>query len=331
MPPVADPLRPAARIQGLSLIYPGGVLGLERLDLEIRRGETTALLGPNGSGKSTLLKLLAAGLRPTRGTLEVLPELVASPAVKRARIGYVSQEPALDPEMSGFETLSLFAALHCVPRRRRAARIAEIIEKFQMTEQRRRPIATYSGGVRRRLHLALAILPDPDLLLLDEPTTHLDPQARALIWALVDELRNTGRTVVVATHDLADVPPHCQRAIILNRGAIIADDSPRQLAAVHGGPRTVLRLDAPVERPEEVQKSLQVLPGVRGVRILADEVVVETSAGARVQGPLLEALSRLGLEVREMNFYGTDLASAYFALTGHPPGHPPTPAAERAD
>jgi len=231
---------PAARARGVGHRF-DGTAALSGVDLELARGGITALIGANGSGKTTLLRILAGILEPSAGEVEVLG--VPRPARcgrrerrdLRRRASYVSQHPALDPEMTGAEILRLAAALYGVPRRRRRRQMAELAVGFGVDSHLSRRVSTWSGGLRRRLHLAAGMIHDPDLLLLDEPSAGLDPEGRRLLWADLAARAARGKAVAIVTHDLAAAERHAETVAILDRGAVVAAGSPEELLAVPGG------------------------------------------------------------------------------------------------
>ncbi len=231
---------PAARARGVGHRF-GGTTALAGVDLELRRGRITALVGANGSGKTTLLRILAGILEPENGEVEVLE--IARPArsgggarrALRRRVSYVSQDPALDPEMTGGEILALVAALYGVPRGRRRAQVVELAAAFGVESHLSRRVGAWSGGLRRRLHLALGMIHDPDLLLLDEPTAGLDPEGRRLLWEDLSARAARGRAVAIVTHDLAAAERHAGTVAILDRGALVAAGSPAEILVVDGG------------------------------------------------------------------------------------------------
>lgn len=235
-----DPGGPAVRTRGVGHRF-GGTTALAGVDLELPRGGITALVGANGSGKTTLLRILAGILEPAAGEVEVLG--VRRPArsglrVRRdlcRRASYVSQDPALDPEMTGDEILSLAATLYGVRRRGRRRRVAELAAGFGVDTHLSRRVSTWSGGLRRRLHLAVGVIHDPELLLLDEPTAGLDPEGRRLLWEDLEARAERGRAVAVVTHDLAAAARHAAKIVILDRGAVVAAGSPQELLIVNGG------------------------------------------------------------------------------------------------
>ncbi len=203
----------------------GAIAALSDLDLDLPRGTVTALLGPNGAGKSTLLRLLAGCLAPSGGTISVLGVDDPAKAGRAARnalrrgAGFVPQDLALDPEMTGRETLDLIAALHAVPRTRRPERIEEIAAAFGIEKPLDRPVATWSGGQKRRLHLAAGMIHDPALLLLDEPTAGLDTEGTAMLWAELARRAERGVSVVISTHDHAAAEA-ADRIVVLEAGRL---------------------------------------------------------------------------------------------------------------
>lgn len=195
---------------------------LKGVDLEISKGRLVALAGANGSGKTTLLRLLAGDLRPDAGEARVFGE---DPAAKspdlRRRMVYLSQSLALDPEMTSRETLRLFASLAGQKQRGREARLLELAETFDLGEHLGKRVARLSGGLKRRLHLAIAFLGDPELLLFDEPTAGLDAEGQRLLWKLLEKRRSAGGCVLVATHDLDEAKRYADDVVRLDRGRIV--------------------------------------------------------------------------------------------------------------
>jgi len=232
------PTEPAASVRGVTQQYAGGPRALADVDLDLPRGALTVLLGANGAGKTTLLRILAGLLAPSAGTAEILG--IRQPAHRRQRrelrrrVTYISQEPALDPEMTGGETLSLLAALYGVARQDRPERMAELAGAFGTTAYVQRPVASWSGGLRRRLHLAAGMIHDPELLLLDEPTAGLDPEGTDFLWTELERRARGGRAVAVVTHDLAAAERHADRIAILDEGRIAAAGEPHALMAENG-------------------------------------------------------------------------------------------------
>ncbi len=213
-----------ATVRGVGVRFSRSAPALAEIDLDLQAG-LTAVVGPNGAGKTTLLRVLAGLLVPDEGTVEI-------PGDRRLR-GYIPQDLALDPEMTGRETLWLLAALHGVPRRERAERVACLAAEFGIAEHLPRPVAVWSGGLKRRLHLAAGMIHDPDLLLLDEPTAGLDAERSGFLWEEMKRRAAAGRAVVVVTHDLAAAERHADRVIVLHRGRLAASGPPSRLADLY--------------------------------------------------------------------------------------------------
>jgi ABC-2 type transport system ATP-binding protein len=302
--------------------YPNGVVALDNLDLAIGRARVTALIGNNGSGKTTLLKILAGLLSPDSGSVQVFG---CDPATRagslRARLSYVSQAVELDPEMTGSETLGLFAILYGVPSAKCRARVAALADAFGLAEHLPRLVSTYSGGLRQRLHLVLGLLHEPELLLLDEPTAALDPTGRAFVWQLLQRLRDEGRTVVVVTHDLAEASEHCQAIALLHKGRALAAGPPAEVIAAHANWKLEVELACHVEDDASLPQQLASFSGVkkvtaRGRQLVANLAEREAAAVQRKKDQVIQQLAGVNAAVLGYRLHPPDLASAYFNLTG---------------
>lgn len=208
----------------------GRHVALYRCSLKLAAGEVVAVLGPNGAGKSTLAGLLATTLAPSEGEVVAVADRPLDSSELRARVGWVSHESMLQRELTGREQLALIAGLYGVA----SERVGFWLERVRLTADADRAIGTYSRGMRQRLALARALLSEPELVLLDEPTTGLDAASREVLWELIGDLRAAGRIVVVITHDL-DAPPELfSRAVVLSQGRLVADRSaPESLSALY--------------------------------------------------------------------------------------------------
>lgn len=322
--PSSTPTDPAVRADGVGKAYPGGVRALDGVSLSIPRGSVVALIGANGSGKSTLLKLLFGIVRPDAGSVEVLG---MNPRRDRARLraaaGYAGQDAALDPEMTGWETLRLFHALAALPRRDRERRLADAAQAHGLSAFCGRRVGTWSGGQRQRLHLALATLHAPRLVLLDEPTASLDPDGRRDLWRRLGDWGDEGRTILIATHDLADAAARCHRVLVLHGGRVVADDAPAALVAAHAKARaTVTLAEPPGTRAESLRAVLAALPGSPEVAIDGAAVTLWRDRHPEDGEPALEVLAARGFAYRGYQREEPDLAGAYFRLTGSRPAEP---------
>jgi len=218
----------------------GAIVAVDGLSLSIRQGEVFGLLGPNGAGKTTTVNMAVGLLRPDQGTIEL--NGVGSPDQPnvRAKIGVATQALALYDDLTGEENLSFFGKLQGLSGRRLAERVVWALEFVALADRRRDRVKTYSGGMKRRLNIAVAVIHDPPLLLLDEPTVGVDPQSRNAIFENILALRSQGRTVVYTTHYMEEAQRLCDRLGIIDHGRLLALDTVERLIAVHGGKSILL-------------------------------------------------------------------------------------------
>jgi len=235
---------PAVEARGLSKRY-GPATVVDGIDLAIEPGECVGLLGPNGAGKTTTLRMLLGLTPPSGGTLEVLGFAVPAAArAMRARVGVVPQADALDPDFTVRENLLTWASYYGLDHAGLDARVRELLAFAELTGREGAPVTALSGGMRRRLSLARALVNRPDLVVLDEPTTGLDPQARQHIWQRLRELREAGVTLLLTTHYMEEAERLCERVAIIDHGRIVASGAPRALVRAHIEP-WVLELRGP--------------------------------------------------------------------------------------
>jgi ABC-2 type transport system ATP-binding protein len=223
----------AIESRGLSKHF-GDLKAVSELDLKVPRGQIYGFLGPNGSGKSTTIRMLCGLLTPTEGSATVLDtEIPGNARYLKPKIGYMTQKFSLFGDMTVFENLQFMAEIYSFPKASRTTRIDELLEKYDLVDQRRQLAATMSGGQKQRLALACAVLHHPELLLLDEPTSAVDPQSRRDFWANLFRLAEGGTTILVSTHYM-DEAERCHRLAILDHGVKVADGTPQQLQANTG-------------------------------------------------------------------------------------------------
>ncbi len=223
----------AIEARGLTKRF-GDLVAVSQLDLDVPRGEIYGFLGPNGSGKSTTIRMLCGLLMPSDGNAVVLDTEVPGDARRlKPRIGYMTQKFSLFGDMTVLENLQFIAEIYSYPRRERGARIQELLERYNLRDQRKQLAGTMSGGQKQRLALACAVLHRPELLLLDEPTSAVDPQSRRDFWAALFRLAEAGTTILVSTHYM-DEAERCHRLAILDRGVKVADGTPAELQASTG-------------------------------------------------------------------------------------------------
>ncbi len=206
------------------------VVAVDDLSIEVEKGELFGLLGPNGAGKTTTLNILCGLLEPTKGTARVGGYDVQKDAQKvKGLIGVCTQETAVYPHLTGRENVEFFGDLHAMPKAKLKRKTDELIEKMGLTEDANRRVGKYSGGMRRRINLIMALVNDPEIAFLDEPTVAMDPQSRHAVWDFIKDLKKQGKTVVLTTHYMEEAEELCDRVGIIDYGRLIALDSPNQL------------------------------------------------------------------------------------------------------
>jgi len=256
-----DNLRGLIRVSNLSRRF-GGLLALDRIGFEIGKGEVVGFLGPNGAGKTTAMRILSGYLPATSGVASVAGFDVLTESLEvRRRIGYLPESVPLYREHRVVEMLDFHGRLHRMPRAARKARIEEVLDLVGVRDRRRELIGRLSRGLRQRVALAVALLPDPEVLILDEPTSGLDPLQRIEVRKLLRGLAER-RTVLLSSHILPEIEASCPRVLVIHRGRIVADGTPDELVAKLGGAGFV-RLEAVVG---DLEKALRVLRGIEGVR-----------------------------------------------------------------
>lgn len=217
---------------------------LDGVDIAVERGEIFALLGPNGAGKTTTVNILTTLIQPDSGTATVAGfDVVREPARARAALSLTGQFAAVDPFQTGVENLAMMAQLVHLGRAVARRRIAELLERFDLGEASSRRVSTYSGGMRRKLDLAISLLARPPIVFLDEPTTGLDPRSRAQMWQVVRELASAGTTILLTSQYLEEADQLADRIAVLNHGIIVATGTPEELKSGLGGDRIELAFD----------------------------------------------------------------------------------------
>jgi ABC-2 type transport system ATP-binding protein len=270
----------AIRARGLTRRF-GKLVAVDHVDLEVPAKRVYGFLGPNGSGKSTTIRMLCGLLTPTDGEIEVLGLKIPAQADElRPHIGYMTQKFSLFEDLSVRENLEFLAAIQGVPKAKTKGRIDELIEQYHFGDRQRQLAGSMSGGQKQRLALACAVIHEPELLFLDEPTSAVDPESRRDFWEKLFELADIGTTLLVSTH-LMDEAERCHRLAILDRGALVADGTPGELTAELDG-RTFV-VDTP--DPREAQRALVDVPGVLGVAQVGNtlRVLIAEDAGDATQ------------------------------------------------
>jgi ABC-2 type transport system ATP-binding protein len=296
--------------------YRGGVQALAGVSFTVRQGEIYGLLGPNGAGKSTTVRILATLTRPDSGRAIVAGhDVLREPGMVRRAIGYVAQASGVDRWATGRENLLLQGHLERMPGRELRQRVDELLEQLGLAEAADRLVNTYSGGMRRRLDIAMGLVHRPAVLFLDEPTTGLDPEARALLWADLQRLRAEGSvTVLLTTHYLEEADRLCDRLAIVDHGRVIVEGTPAGLKAELQGDRVTLEVEGDATR---AARALDGLPGVLEAVPNGAEVIARVSEGATAIPLLVTALERAGVAVSAVTLSRPSLDDVYLHYTGH--------------
>lgn len=298
---------PALLCRGLVKRF-GDVTAVAGLDLEVPRGECFGLLGPNGAGKTTTVEIFEGLTEPTSGTVEVLGERwVGDGLALRGRIGVQLQETRFQEKLRVGEVIRLFRSFYS-----KGLEPEEALGRVSLLDKERALVGTLSGGQKQRLSLACALVGDPEVLFLDEPTTGLDPASRRQIWDIVEDLKARGRTILLTTHYMEEAARLCQRVAIVDHGKLLALGTPAELVASLGAEHVVeIEVDGELGDDE-----LAALPGVALVRRLDPAIRLTVDDVARAVPPLLAHLAARGLEPRRLATHHATLEDVFLALAG---------------
>ncbi|WP_049565100.1 ATP-binding cassette domain-containing protein [Nonomuraea sp. SBT364] len=303
--------------EGLRKTY-GTKKALDGLNMTVPSGTVHAVLGPNGAGKTTFVRTLATLLRVEEGRARVAGIDVAErPAEVRRRIGLLGQSAAVDEDLSGRQNLELFGRLYHLGARRAAARAAELLERFGLSDTGRKPVQAYSGGMRRRLDLAASLIIEPQILFLDEPTTGLDPRGRTEVWNAVRSLVGGGTTVLLTTQYLEEADQLADRISVIDHGRVIADGTADELKGKVGGDR----IDVVVHEAGLLPAAAAVLaavPGAGAVELDEDRRSISAPVADRMDAlnHLVRALHEAGIEAEDLAVRRPTLDEVFMQLTG---------------
>ena len=306
----------AISVSNLTKTYGNGVEALRGVSFEIEQGEIFGLLGPNGAGKSTTVRILATLTQPGGGRAVVGGhDVVNDPAGVRHSIGYVAQASGVDRWATGRENLVLQAQLLRVPASRIKPRVEELLTWVGLTEAADKLVNTYSGGMKRRIDIALGLVHEPGILFLDEPTTGLDPETRAALWTDLDGLRrDRNLTVLLTTHYLEEADHLCDRLAIIDHGQVVVEGTPNDLKAAIRGDTVTLEIEgdtlSAAQTLRELEDVYEVIPN--GVSVIAN-----VARGAAAIPQLVNALERSGVGVQEVTLSRPSLDDVYLQYTGH--------------
>jgi ABC-2 type transport system ATP-binding protein len=307
---VSEASGPAILCRGLVHVYPGDVRAVDGLDLEVARGECFGLLGPNGAGKTTTVEALEGLIQPTSGHIELVGLSWQRHEKRlRAKVGVTFQQTDFSPRLSVLETLSLFRSFYAA-----GAEPGRLVTELGLDEKRAARVGDLSGGQRQRLALACALVGEPEILFLDEPTTGLDPQARRALWEIVRRLRAEGKTILLTTHYMDEAQRLCDRVAIVDHGRILAEGTPAELIRSLGAEHLV-ELEAQPDGWHE-KAELQTLPGVRAVERQGSAFLLTVREPHETIPALLQRIEQNGARLARLATHQATLEDVFVHLTG---------------
>jgi ABC-2 type transport system ATP-binding protein len=295
----------------------GERVALDDVSFKVDAGETIGLLGPNGAGKTTTLSMMCGLARPDSGSVSFQGKVVQNTNQFKRRVGLVPQDLALYDELPASANLELFGGLYGLEGKELAQRAAVALELVGLETRRRDRVKTFSGGMKRRLNIAAALLHDPELILLDEPTVGVDPQSRNAIFENLEELKRRGKTLVYTTHYMEEAERLCDRVVIIDHGKVLADDTVRGLyRLLPPAQAVVLEIDGPAA-PAGMMASLATLPGISSVEYIAGGIQIETDDFGTPLARALGIIANHGLRVASVRTAQSSLENVFISLTGH--------------
>ena len=295
----------------------GKVRALDALSLDVEEGTVLGVLGPNGAGKTTTVRILSTLLRPDSGHATVAGiDVIKHPEKVREVIGLSGQYAAVDEILTGYDNLVMFGELYHLGKKNAVARAHELLERFSLTEAAKRPIKTYSGGMRRRLDLAASLIVKPKILFLDEPTTGLDPRGRQEMWGVIQELVKGGVTLLLTTQYLEEADQLADEIAVIDTGKVIARGTSDALKKQVGGERLEVVVDA-----ANLAKTIEIVAAVSGVKPIVDEgirmISAPVSTGSQALFEVLKAFDSAGIHPLDVGLKRPSLDDVFLSLTGH--------------
>jgi ABC-2 type transport system ATP-binding protein len=317
---------PAITVRGLMKRYQKAkVNAVDGVSFDVARGEIFGLLGPNGAGKTTTIGILTTAIVPTEGSASIMSANVAEdPIAVKQRIAVVPQQSNLDRSLKVREILTFHGAYHGVPKKTREALADKLLDELGLGERKNEKVTRYSGGMSQRLMIARALMHEPDVLFLDEPTNNLDPQSRLFLWERIREMNARGLTILLTTHDMDEADKLCHRIAVMDHGKILVNDTPGELKKlIPGG--TVLEVRASGGGKDAIAAALQAIPGAAKVEAVDEKSDTDPGAssfrvyGEQVNaliGPAAQAVLAAGAQVRDLSVKQPSLEEVFIFLTG---------------
>lgn len=316
------------QLSNISKTYPRGIAALSKLNLTVSKQEIVGIIGANGSGKSTLVKIIAGKLKHEQGAINIFQKNTEQYSQQlKNRISYISQDRALDPEMKGIESMLYFAALYGLSSKQASIRVRELSDTFDLTEFITRRISTYSGGQAQRLHLAIGVLHKPELLLLDEPDSALDPAGKKVLWQFIKTYQQQGNTIIIVSHDLATISKHCSHVALLDNGILVANSTVEVTVQSHSHLALQLKTAENITNLEKLTQTLLDQFKTNNIQIHEKQtgsgksiklefISLQSSDKPAVLYQILKIFADQQQTVIECHWDEPSLAQAYFKLTG---------------
>jgi ABC-2 type transport system ATP-binding protein len=323
---MSDHVASAITVRGLVKRYQKSkVNAVDGVSFAVARGEIFGLLGPNGAGKTTTIGILTTAIVPTEGSASIMSANVAEdPIAVKQRIAVVPQQSNLDRSLKVREILTFHGAYHGVPKKTREALADQLLGELGLGDRKNEKVTRYSGGMSQRLMIARALMHEPDVLFLDEPTNNLDPQSRLFLWERIRGMNAKGLTILLTTHDMDEADKLCHRIAVMDHGKILVNDTPGELKKlIPGG--TVLEVRAAGGGKEAIAAALQAIPGVAKVEAVDEKSDADAGAlsyrvyGEQVNaliGPAAQAVLAAGAQVRDLSVKQPSLEEVFIFLTG---------------
>ncbi|MFQ1020827.1 ATP-binding cassette domain-containing protein [Tardisphaera saccharovorans] len=304
----------AIAAENLTKVF-GSFVAVDHISFKVRRNEIFGFLGPNGAGKSTTINMLTTLLKPTEGTARVNGfDIVKEPAKVRQSIGVVPQEYTADEDLTGWENVLMVGDLYGLPRSFTKQRAKELLEMVELTAAANKKVENYSGGMRRRLEIAMGLINQPSVLFLDEPTLGLDVQTRAAIWSYISKLREEyGMTIMVTTHYLEEADAYCDRIAIIDHGKILKIGTPRELKEGLGGDVVTLTVSGSVD---VAKKAIEELLAIEADDVDPTTIRFKVADASTAVPKLLEVLSGRGIKISRLSITEPTMDEVYMEYTG---------------